>query len=113
MHFDFSELGTIFQQVLRVLAPGGLALVSFHVGDQVVHVDDLFGAAVSLDFRFHVPSKVIEALRFAHLIVIEHVEREPYEGVEYPKSNLTTLGHYAAFNFSAARSSAAALTSGG
>lgn len=84
VHFDSSELGPVLQEARRVLVPGGLALVSFHAGDQVVHVDDLFGAAVSLDFRFHVPSKVIEALRCAHFKVIEHVEREPYEDAEYP-----------------------------
>jgi SAM-dependent methyltransferase len=84
VHFRPAELSTVFQEVHRVLMPGGLALLSFHVGDEVVHVDDLFGSPVSLDFRFHIPSAVIEALRCAQLAVIEHVEREPYEGVEYP-----------------------------
>jgi SAM-dependent methyltransferase len=84
VHFDVSELDLIFRQIRRMLKPGGLLLVSFHVGDQVVHADDLFGAPVSLDFRFHHPSEVIDALRLAHLEVTEHVEREPYEGAEYP-----------------------------
>lgn len=84
VHFDPSELGAVFSEVRRVLRPGGLALVSFHIGDQVVHVDDLFGAAVSLDFRFHAPTAVAAALRSADLQVVEHVEREPYEGMEYP-----------------------------
>lgn len=84
VHFGPTELGAVFQETRRVLVPGGLALLSFHMGDEVVHVDDLFGSPVSLDFRFHVPSAVVEALRGAQLAVIEHVEREPYEGVEYP-----------------------------
>jgi SAM-dependent methyltransferase len=84
VHFDAAELGAILRQVRRVLEPGGLFLVSFHIGSQVVHVDDLFGAAVSLDFRFHVPGEVIAELQSARLTVIEHVEREPYEGTEYP-----------------------------
>ena len=84
VHFAAAELGGVFQQMRRVLAPGGLALVAFHIGDQVVHLDDLFGVPVSLDFRFHDPGKVVEALRAARLAVIEHTEREPYEGVEYP-----------------------------
>ena len=84
VHFRPDELGAVFQEMRRVLAPGGQALISFHIGDEVVHVDDLFGAPVSLDFRFHVPSVVIEALRSAQLAVLEHVEREPYEGAEYP-----------------------------
>jgi SAM-dependent methyltransferase len=84
VHFEAAELGTVFREMRRVLAPGGMALVAFHIGDQVVHLDDLYGAPVSLDFRFHVSEKVVEALRAAGLPVIEHAEREPYEGVEYP-----------------------------
>jgi SAM-dependent methyltransferase len=84
VHFEPAELTAIMIEMRRTLAPGGLALIAFHAGDQVVHVEDLFGARVSLNFRFHVPRDVVEALRSAHLEVIEHVEREPYEGAEYP-----------------------------
>jgi SAM-dependent methyltransferase len=84
VHLESHELGPIVSEMRRVLVPGGLALVSFHVGDQVVHVDELFGVPVSLDFRFHEPAAVSDALRTAALPVIEHVEREPYEGAEYP-----------------------------
>jgi SAM-dependent methyltransferase len=95
VHFEPSELGKVFQETRRVLTPGGLALVAFHVGEQVVHLDDLFGAPVSLDFRFHNPSQVIEELRRAHLPVIEHAEREPYEGVEYPSRRCYLLARAA------------------
>jgi len=95
VHFAAAELGGVFQQMRRVLAPGGLALVAFHIGDQVVHLDDLFGVPVSLDFRFHDPGKVVEALRAARLAVIEHAEREPYEGVEYPSRRCYLLARAA------------------
>jgi SAM-dependent methyltransferase len=84
VHFSPSELGSVLVEFRRVLAPGGLALLSFHVGDHIVHVDDLFGAAVSLDFQFYLPGQVTEALCSAHLPVTEHIERLPYEGAEYP-----------------------------
>lgn len=84
VHFSPDELEAVFRETRRVLMPGGLALISFHLGDQVVHLEDLFGAPVSLDFRFYDPGIVIEALRGARLPVIEHVEREPYPDVEYP-----------------------------
>lgn len=84
VHFSPDELGAVFQEARRALMPGGLALISFHIGDQVTHLDELFGAVVSLDFRFHVPGTVIRALRDARLNVIEHVEREPYPEAEYP-----------------------------
>jgi SAM-dependent methyltransferase len=84
VHFNVSELGLALREVRRVLAPGGLALIAFHVGDQTVHVDELFGAPVSLDFCFFQPAIVCEALLGAGFRVIEQVEREPYEGAEYP-----------------------------
>jgi SAM-dependent methyltransferase len=95
VHFDSAELGGVLLELRRVLALGGLALVAFHVGDHVVHVDDLFGEAVDLDFRFHPPSTVIEALQAAHFTVIERVEREPYEGAEYPSRRCYLLARAA------------------
>lgn len=84
VHFSPAELGAVFQEIRRALMPGGLALIAFHIGDEIVHVNDLFGSPVSLDFRFHDPRAVIDSLRDAQLAVIECVEREPYEEVEYP-----------------------------
>ena len=95
VHFDSAELGAVFREVRRVVRPDGVALVSFHIGDQVVHVEDLYGAPVSLDFRFHVPDEVIEALRRAHFHVMERVEREPYEGAEYPSRRCYLLARAA------------------
>ncbi len=84
VHFRAAELGAVFAQMRRVLIPGGPALIAFHVGDEEVHVDDLYGSPVCLDFRFHQPGVVVAALRDARLTVVEHTEREPYEGSEYP-----------------------------
>ena len=84
VHFQPDELGPVFREMRRVLSPGGLALLSFHVGEEVVHLDDLFGAPVSLDFRFHVPDRVIEALESAGFTVMERTDRQPYEGAEHP-----------------------------
>jgi len=83
VHFDASELGGVFVECRRVLAGQGLMLLAFHIGDQEVHVEDLFGRPVDLDFRFHQPGHVISALQAAGFTVIESVEREPYETVEY------------------------------
>ena len=84
VHFAPAELPSVFGEMRRVLAPDGLALVAFHAGDETVHVDELFGRPVSLDFRFHQPDVVAAALRDVGLAVTESVEREPYDGVEYP-----------------------------
>jgi SAM-dependent methyltransferase len=92
VHFTDDELGAVMAEVHRVLIPGGLVLVTFHIGDEIVHRNDLFGAPVDLDFRFHPVATVIEALRLSHFEVIEQTEREPYAGVEYQSRRGYLLG---------------------
>ena len=84
VHFPPAALRPVLGEMRRVLAPGGLALLAFHIGDEVVHVEDLFGARVSLDFRFHLPDRVIDALAANGFSLLEKTEREPYEGAEFP-----------------------------
>jgi SAM-dependent methyltransferase len=84
VHLEPAELDAVFKECRRVLAPEGPMLLAFHIGDESVHVDDLWGQPVDLDFRFHTPSDVTKRLQTADLIVVESAEREPYEGVEYP-----------------------------
>ena len=79
-----TELGVAFREFRRVLAPDGPLLVSFHVGDETLHLDELWGQAVSLDFRFLLPRDVIASLQDAGFAATETVEREPYDGAEYP-----------------------------
>lgn len=84
IHLEPTELGVAFGEFRRVLAPGGVFLMSFHVGDQTLHLDELWGQPVSLDFHFLEPSEVVVALQSAGFAVTESVEREPYEDAEYP-----------------------------
>lgn len=84
VHFEPADLPPVMLELRRLLPPGGVLLIAFHIGDQTVHVDDLWGQPVSLDFRFHQPDDVVQALRSARFAVTESVEREPYEGAEYP-----------------------------
>jgi SAM-dependent methyltransferase len=83
IHIGEREMVPTLRELRRVLAPGGLLLIAFHVGDETVHRDELWGHAVSLDFRFLMPARVVEALIEAGLVVLERIEREPYPVVEH------------------------------
>ncbi|MBK8229067.1 MAG: class I SAM-dependent methyltransferase [Candidatus Eisenbacteria bacterium] len=95
VHFAPDELLAVFREVRRVLVEGGLALIAFHRGDGIVHTDELFGAPVSLDFRYHSSEGVIDALTQSGFTVIEQIHREPYEGAEYPSRRCYLLARAA------------------
>jgi hypothetical protein len=67
-----------------VLQPGGLLLLAFHTGNEVLHEDELWGQKISMDFLLLQPSEIRVDLEVAGFTIEEVVEREPYPDVEYP-----------------------------
>jgi SAM-dependent methyltransferase len=84
IHLDPSELDSTFREWWRVLIADGLVLVAFHLGDEVVHPDELWGHPVDIDFHFLQLDAVAAALRRAGFMVEATLRRAPYEGVEHP-----------------------------
>lgn len=82
IHLQPDERPAAFTELHRVLAPGGPALVAFHVGDGVRHVDELLGRAVSLDFHFLQPDAVAAQLDAAGFDVEISLQRTAYAPVE-------------------------------
>ncbi len=73
-----------FAECWRVLVPGGLLLVAFHVGDETVHLEEWWEIAVSIDFYFFQPAEVAARLTEAGFTIEEQHVREPYPDVEHP-----------------------------
>jgi SAM-dependent methyltransferase len=78
------SLSVVFREIQRVLQPGGLLLLAFHTGNEVLHEDELWGQKISMDFLLLQPSEIRLDLEVAGFTIEEVVEREPYPDVEYP-----------------------------
>lgn len=72
------SLPLVFQEMERVLKPGGHLLLAFHVGDEILHVDELWGKHISLDFFLSPPLAVQHHVEAAGFEVEESFERGPY-----------------------------------
>jgi SAM-dependent methyltransferase len=78
VNFPENLLPTVFREMVRVLTPGGLLLLAFHIGDEVLRPETLWGKPIRMEFFYHQPVKIRELLCDAGFAIEETVERCPY-----------------------------------
>lgn len=84
IHIPRKQVVIALQELRRVLQPGGLLLITFHLGSEDSHHDELFGRPVSLDVAFFTTAEMSGYLREAGFQIDEDLERDPYgPDVEY------------------------------
>lgn len=83
IHIPHEAISDALLEMKRVLKLGGIVLISFHIGEEIMHLDELWGEQVDMDFIYFPVEEIesyIKAAAFEHL---ETVVREPYPDVEY------------------------------
>ena len=84
IHIPRARLVQAFREMRRVLQPGGLCLMTFHLGSEDTHHEDFLGQKVDLDAALFTTAEVTKYLQEAGLTVEEALERDPYAPeVEY------------------------------
>jgi SAM-dependent methyltransferase len=78
IHLEPGEPRRACAEIRRVLRPGGLALVAFHIGSEVRHLAEWWGHEVDIDFRFFEPPDIAAAMEGAGLRVEVRLERSSY-----------------------------------
>ncbi|MER6303501.1 class I SAM-dependent methyltransferase [Kitasatospora sp. NPDC001539] len=76
IHLEAEELLPAFVEMRRVLRPGGVLLVSFHLGDEVRRMEEWWGHRVDVDFHFLETDAVADRLVEAGFGIEARLERE-------------------------------------
>jgi ubiquinone/menaquinone biosynthesis C-methylase UbiE len=83
VHFTYDQIELAFNEVNRVIKKGGQFLFSFHVGNETVHFDKANDIDVDIDLYFFQTEKIIKLLHETGFGIIDAIERQPYQDVEY------------------------------
>jgi SAM-dependent methyltransferase len=84
IHIPRAEVVNALQEIRRVLQPGGVFLVTFHLGSEDSHHEELFGRPVSLDVVLFTTEEMSRYLTTAGFQIEQVQERDPYAPeVEY------------------------------
>ncbi len=78
IHISRPEIIAVLTEMKRALRPGGLLLLAFHIGNDVVHLDEWWGHSVSVDFLFFPTEEIKDFLTAAGFHIVDIVERSPY-----------------------------------
>jgi len=81
IHVPWDSHPAVFAEFHRVLAPGGLLLLAFHVGDAVRRLEHAYGHDIELDAYRLRPERALEQLAAAGFAPHTRLDREPV-GVE-------------------------------
>jgi SAM-dependent methyltransferase len=84
VHLSAAGFQRAVAEIHRVLQPGGLLLLAFHIGEGSIHVEEFLGRAVALDFMLFAPPGVTSELVRAGFADVKVIERAPYAEVEHP-----------------------------
>ena len=83
IHIPRGDMAHALGELWRVLRPGGILLLAFHIGDDSIHLDEWWGQRVCVDFFFFCSDEMATYLREAGFDIEEIIEREPYPDVEH------------------------------
>ena len=83
VHFSEAQVITFLEEIFRVLTPGGIFLMTFHIGEDTIHIGEFLGRTADIDFMFFTTAFIRNCLDRIGFRSVEIIEREPYSEAEF------------------------------
>lgn len=83
VHFTEEQVRIAFREIYRVLQPGGILLLTYHIGNETLHIEEFLGKKTDIDLMLFTTEFISGCLEHSGFEEIEIMEREAYPGVEY------------------------------
>jgi ubiquinone/menaquinone biosynthesis C-methylase UbiE len=83
VNYEIEEIKPAFREIRRVLEPNGLFYLSFHQGDDRIHIDDFLTDKNPLDFIYLNVDEIEALLIECGFEIIEWIIRSPYKSGEH------------------------------
>jgi SAM-dependent methyltransferase len=84
IHIPHADMVAVLNELKRALRHGGALLLSFHIGQEIVHRDEMWEQPVTLDFIFFQTQEMFDYLNAAGFTIEMVLERAPYVEAEHP-----------------------------
>lgn len=88
IHIPAAERDGVLAEFRRVLSPGGKLLLAFQSGTDILHLDEGYGQAISLDFHRLSIEELAGSLEALDLTIDLRVERRAEDGERAPQGYL-------------------------
>lgn len=82
IHIPREQIVDALREMKRVLKPSGVLLITFHIGDEIKHLDHWWEKPVNLDFAFYQPEEMKKWLTDSGFELEDTLVREPNPEVE-------------------------------